>query len=100
MNEKQADVFVLTSLDDIAWLLNLRGNDIHCCPVVLSYLMMTEEEVFLFANEKAFGQEVLENLKKDGVTLKPYNDIYTCVHTIPAGKTVIPFPEQAPTAGW
>ena len=89
MQEKQADVFVLTSLDDIAWLLNIRGNDIHCCPVVLSYLMMTEEEVLLFANEKAFGQEVLENLKKDGVTLKPYNDIYTCVHTIPAGKTVI-----------
>lgn len=89
MQEKQADVFVLTSLDDIAWLLNIRGNDIHCCPVVLSYLMMTEEEVFLFANEKAFGPEVLENLKKDGVTLKPYNDIYTCVHTIPAGKTVI-----------
>ena len=89
MKEKQADVFVLTSLDDIAWLLNLRGNDIHCCPVVLSYLVMTEEEVLLFANEKAFGQDVLENLKKDGVTLKPYNDIYTYVQTIPAGKTVI-----------
>lgn len=89
MKEKQADVFVLTSLDDIAWLLNLRGNDIHCCPVVLSYLVMTEEEVLLFANEKAFGQDVLENLKKDGVTLKPYNNIYTYVQTIPAGKTVI-----------
>lgn len=89
MNEKQADVFVLTSLDDIAWLLNIRGNDIHCCPVVLSYLVLTEEEVLLFANEKAFDQEILANLKKDGVVLKPYNDIYTYVHTIPAGKTVI-----------
>lgn len=89
MNEKQADVFVLTSLDDIAWLLNIRGNDIHCCPVVLSYLVLTEEEALLFANEKAFGQDVLANLKKDGVVLKPYNDIYTYVNTIPAGKTVI-----------
>ena len=89
MNEKQADVFILTSLDDIAWLLNIRGNDIHCCPVVLSYLVLTEEEALLFANEKAFGQDVLANLKKDGVVLKPYNDIYTYVNTIPAGKTVI-----------
>ena len=89
MQEKQADVFVLTSLDDIAWLLNIRGNDIHCCPVVLSYLVLTEEEALLFANEKAFGQDVLANLKKDGVVLKPYNDIYTYVNTIPAGKTVI-----------
>ena len=89
MQEKQADVFILTSLDDIAWLLNIRGNDIHCCPVVLSYLVLTEEEALLFANEKAFGQDVLANLKKDGVVLKPYNDIYTYVNTIPAGKTVI-----------
>ncbi len=89
MQEKQADVFVLTSLDDIAWFLNIRGNDIHCCPVVLSYLVLTEEEALLFANEKAFGQDVLANLKKDGVVLKPYNDIYTYVNTIPAGKTVI-----------
>ena len=38
MKAKEADIFILTSLDDIAWLLNIRGNDIHCCPVVLSYL--------------------------------------------------------------
>ncbi len=38
MEEKGADGFVLTSLDDIAWLLNIRGGDVHCCPVVLSYL--------------------------------------------------------------
>ena len=37
LKEKEADIFVLTSLDDIAWLLNIRGNDIDCCPVVLSY---------------------------------------------------------------
>ena len=52
--EKGADLFVLTSLDDIAWLLNIRGGDIHCCPVVLSYLVMTKTEIRLFANEKAF----------------------------------------------
>ena len=50
LKEKDADLFVLTSLDDIAWLLNIRGNDIHCCPVVLSYLVMDEIEIRFFAN--------------------------------------------------
>ena len=70
MAEKGADAFILTSLDDIAWLLNIRGNDIHCCPVVLSYLVMTQDEILLFANEKAFDAAVRTSLEKDGVVLK------------------------------
>lgn len=89
MEEKQADIFVLTSLDDIAWLLNIRGNDIHCCPVVLSYLVMTKEEILLFANEQAFSKEIQEKLKCDGVVLKPYDDIYAYAKTISSHKTVI-----------
>ncbi len=89
MEEKQADIFVLTSLDDIAWLLNIRGNDIHCCPVVLSYLVMTKEEILLFANENAFSKEIQENLHSDGVILKPYDDVYSYAKTITSEKTVI-----------
>lgn len=89
MAEKQADVFILTSLDDIAWLLNIRGNDIHCCPVVLSYLVMTEKELLLFANENVFEEKILRNLQADGVTLKPYDDIYQYVQTISAAETVL-----------
>lgn len=89
MEEKQADVFVLTSLDDIAWLLNIRGNDIHCCPVVLSYLVMTKEEILLFADERAFGAEILKHLKEDQVSLKPYDQVYSYVQTLPGEKTVI-----------
>ena len=81
MEEKGADAFVLTSLDDIAWLLNIRGGDVHCCPVVLSYLVMTQKEIKLFANEKAFPAEVLDTLAKDGVTLLPYDSIYEYVKT-------------------
>ena len=81
MEEKGADAFVLTSLDDIAWLLNIRGGDVHCCPVVLSYLVMTQKEIKLFANEKAFPAEVLDALAKDGVTLLPYDSIYEYVKT-------------------
>lgn len=88
MKEAGADIFLLTALEDIAWLLNIRGGDIHTCPVVLSYLMMTEEEIFLYANEKAFSDEVCAKLEQAGVKLLPYNDLYQDVTKIPAGKTV------------
>lgn len=89
MGEKKADYFVLTSLDDIAWLLNIRGDDVACNPVVLSYLAITQGQVILFAQPEAFSKELAAELKHDGVTLQPYNDIYTYVAKIPAGKSVL-----------
>ena len=56
MKAKKANIFILASLADIAWLLNIRGNDIHCCPVVLSYLVVTDAELRLYANAAAFCQ--------------------------------------------
>lgn len=89
MRENGADLFVLTSLDDIAWLLNIRGGDIPCNPVVLSYLVMSQNEVFLFANEKAFSEEVMAALAEDSVKILPYNDIYSWCTEIEAGKKVL-----------
>ena len=89
MKEKQADLFLLTSLEDIAWLLNIRGGDIHTCPVVLSYLLMTQDEIRLYANEKAFSQEIRQALADDGVTLYPYTQIYEDVKSISSDKHVI-----------
>ncbi len=85
MKEQGADVFLLTSLDDIAWLLNIRGGDIHCNPVALSYLAMTQRETILFANEKAFPAKVRESLAEDGVTLQPYEGIYKYAASLKAG---------------
>ena len=95
MAEKKADYFLLTSLDDIAWLLNIRGNDVRCNPVLLSYLVMTQSQVLLFAQQDAFSEELQAELKQDGVTLRPYNDIYTFVTTIPEGKSVLLDPSSA-----
>ncbi len=89
MKEKGADAFVLTTLDDIVWLLNIRGGDVPCNPVVLSYLAMTEQEILLFANEKAFPAEVVNALEADGVKLLPYDDIYTWTAGLKAGQTVL-----------
>lgn len=89
VRKQGADLFVLTALDDIAWLLNIRGSDIHCCPVVLSYLVMTEKEVLLFASENAFSDDIRQKLSADGVSLYPYHDIYEFVSTIPSGRKVL-----------
>lgn len=89
MKEKEADVFILTSLDDIAWLLNIRGNDIHCCPVVLSYLVMTDNELRLYANAAAFSEEIRSNLEADGIKIYLYDEVYSYVQTISSDKKVL-----------
>ena len=89
MQAKEADTFILTSLDDIAWLLNIRGNDIHCCPVVLSYLVMMENELRLYANAAAFSEEIRSNLEADGVKIYPYDDVYSYVQSISSDKKVL-----------
>ena len=89
MKAKKANIFILTSLDDIAWLLNIRGNDIHCCPVVLSYLVVTDAELRLYANAAAFSEEICTNLADDGVKIYPYEDVYSYVQTISEDKKIL-----------
>lgn len=89
LKKSGADIFLLTSLEDICWLLNIRADDIHTCPVVLSYLIMTETEILLFANEKAFPADVKGNLSADGVEILPYDAVYEKVKTFEQGKTVL-----------
>ena len=89
MEEKKADVHLLTSLYDIAWLLNVRGNDIHYVPVVLSYLALTKDECIWFVQEEVVTEELAEYLAENHVTVKPYNDYYEYVKTIDADATVL-----------
>lgn len=76
MKEKGIDLFVLTSLDDIAWLLNIRGDDIHCSPVFMSYLVVSSEKRMLYARESAFSDELKQDLNNDRVILKKYDEVY------------------------
>lgn len=89
MEAASADGFLLSSLEDIAWLLNIRGNDIHCCPVVLAFLYMTKDEVLLFTNEDAYPDSVREHLSADGVQILPYDAVYEKTARIPSGITVL-----------
>ncbi len=76
MSEKKADVHIITALDEISWLFNIRADDIKCCPMVLSYAVITENSALLFADKNACGEKVSEYLSKNGVTLRPYDEIY------------------------
>ena len=89
MEEKGADIHLLTSLYDIAWLLNVRGNDISYVPVVLSYLALTKEECIWFVQEEVVTEEVAAYLTENHIIAKPYNDFYEYVKTINADATVL-----------
>ena len=89
MKKLHADVHVLTTVDDIVWLLNIRGNDVPCNPIVLSYAVVTMDQFYLFINEKTLDEEVKAYLTGLGVTLKPYNDIYEMIKTLKNVKVLL-----------
>lgn len=77
MKRNRATVHILTTLDDIAWLLNIRGDDTPHNPVVLSYVAVTATELYLFINPRVLSAEVRTYLDGLGVTVCPYQEIYT-----------------------
>lgn len=89
MKEAHATVHILTTLDDIVWLLNIRGNDVPCNPVVLSYIVVTEDQCNLFINKKTLDKEVTGYLEDLGVTIRPYNDIYQYVKAFKGEKVLL-----------
>lgn len=84
-----AEVFLLTALEDIAWLLNLRGGDVESTPVFLSYLAVHKDTVTLFANPDIFSEDLKHLLQNTPVSLRPYEDIYAYAAGIPSGSTVL-----------
>ena len=75
LRERHADGMLMSSLDDIAWTLNLRGSDVHCNPVFVSYLLISFKDVTLFINTNKLTPEVQTYLKAEGVSVAPYDEI-------------------------
>jgi len=84
-----ADAVVIASLMDVCWLMNLRGNDVACTPVVLSFAAVTAEEAVLFINPAVLSAEIAANLRNDGVTIRPYGEVYDYVAALPAGQKLM-----------
>ena len=89
MKEKEASVHIITTLDDIAWLFNIRGGDIKHNPVVLSYAVITLDEVYLFIDEDKLDETIKNELNKEKVQVKPYDSIYEFVKTINEKEVVL-----------
>lgn len=89
LKQKKADWFLLASLEDICWLLNVRGNDVECTPVVLSYLLMSQEEVRWYVQTEALSPEVRDYLAQTGICLREYGEIYADVERLPAGSRLL-----------
>lgn len=75
LRELHADGMLVSALDDIAWTLNLRGTDVHCNPVFVSYLLISSDEVKLFVDEEKVSAEVRSYLQENGISLYIYNKV-------------------------
>lgn len=94
MKKCGATTHVLTTLDDICWLLNVRGNDIAYLPMVLAYAVVTMEEVRLYIDKSKLGDAIKASLASAGVKFHPYNDIYEDVKSFTAAETLLIDPKR------
>jgi len=94
MKEAGASSHVIATLDDIAWLFNIRGNDVMYSPVVLCYAVVDMEKANIFIEENRLDDNVKETLAKDGVVLRPYNYIYDFVKGFKAEDVVLIDPDR------
>ena len=89
MQERDIDYHLLSSLDDIAWLFNLRGSDISYNPLFISFALISQSEAYLFVDDKKLPIELKQILKNDVVTVKPYDEIYSLLTELEAGKSIL-----------
>lgn len=89
MEEKGATLHLMSSLYDIAWLLNVRGGDISYVPVVLSYLAISKDSCIWFLQEEIITPELKEYLDDNNITTRPYDSFYDYVKEIPQSETVL-----------
>lgn len=82
MKKLEGENYVIASLDDIAWLFNIRGNDIAYNPVALAYALISDNEAVLYIDEEKVANDDKRRLEAQGVTLKPYNDIYKDIKNV------------------
>lgn len=88
LQEADADLLLLTALEEIAWLLNLRGADVLYTPVFLAYMLVSREGAELFVHEEVLSEAVRSSLEADGIRICRYEDIDGGIEKIPAGTSL------------
>lgn len=98
LDAADADGLLITALDEIAWLLNLRGSDVDYTPVVIAFAYVSEDERVLFIDSAKVTSEVKDHLKKYGVKIKDYDDIEKFLGKISSTATVMVDPNRVSDA--
>lgn len=94
MKDAHATIHVLAALDDICWITNLRGRDIAYFPLLLSYAVITLDELKLYVDKQKLTSEMCTTLAEAGITFHPYNDIYEDLKKIKETETVLLDPSR------
>ena len=89
MKECGATYHTIATIDDICWVLNMRGDDIDFFPLVLSYMVVKMDGVDLYIDETKLNDELKAEFAEIGVAVHPYNDVYADTKKIPAGETIL-----------
>ena len=89
MQKQKAQYHLITTLDDIAWTLNIRSNDVACNPLSIAYLVIGEKISYLFIDAEKVPKNIRETLRNEGVLLKNYENITDFLKQIPSGKKVL-----------
>ena len=89
-----ADYFLVTALDDIGWLLNLRGRDIECNPVFISYVLISPEKVYLFVDPNKISPELEATLLADNIKIKDYGSIDHYLAEIQSSSSILISPNS------
>ena len=82
MAEKKANAMIVSALDEIAWLLNIRGFDVEYNPVVISYLVLEQDRCTLFVLPEKVDRKAAEYLQREGILVRGYDDVYAYIRTI------------------
>jgi len=94
LKQKGATAHLISSLDDISWLFNIRGGDVKCNPVVLSFALLSSGNVQLFIDSEKLSREDLEELKNTGISILPYEEIENAIKSISANTNICVDPKR------
>jgi len=94
LQKKGADFHLVSSLDDISWIFNIRGADVKCNPVVLSFALFSKANVKLFIDSEKLNKDSVQELVSSGVSIHPYEAIENAIQNIPANSSVFIDPKR------
>lgn len=89
MTEEGAKSFFLSKLDDLMWLFNIRGCDVECSPVAMSYAYITEEQAVLFIQDKALDEQVKDYFKAHNIEIREYSEVMHYLQNLPQGQKIL-----------